>query len=334
MKLPRMPALPRMPSLPGRLPSVSRIPSGSSFSPSSFRSVYRGNTTDLIESSKRITNNLDNSSLDSLKNLKKANGENVFSDDTLEIFGAHMTKKQNNVTALSTKLDEAVASGDPKQIQKASDDLNRAVKQFENSNKGFRTVADTMDDATVKRLTKAAEKSADNVVKTGGFCKKNLQMCVMGGLAAATGAYYSLEAYNDLEKEKKECLNLCYPEDYRNAIDEGRTPTYKTENAVSPSDPNMRYTVLYPELEDMLCTPENMTKEGASDCDDFCKTNCDYDLDDIFETMATNAGGDIRTGLDATLTSLLGDKWKMYVIIFFVILCVLIMLPLLLKLVL
>eukprot|EP00959_Pyramimonas_sp_CCMP1952_P040227 840867-Pyramimonas_sp.AAC.1 len=128
-----------------------------------------------------------------------------------------------------------------------------------------------------------------------------------------------------MEKRKKECLNLCYPDDY----DTSRAnPTYKTADATHPTDAGIVYSELYPEHADRLCTPTNMVKKGTDDCDTFCELVCDYDLDDVMDEMIRAVGDDAQNVagnvIDGLLRSLLGDQWQKILIAIIVIIIVMI----------
>jgi len=276
---------------------------------------------------------------DTFRNIKVQNNMDrlkqtgKLSDNTFDTLSEKLAKNRESAQKAANELKRAKKSGDPGEIQKAANKLHRANKKLKNMDTALSKFADGIDDATFKKLTKLTDDAAENSTKSANWCMKNgnFDKCVMGGLGMAVGGYYSLEAYEDLEDEKKQCLNLCFPDDYREAVKSGRVPTYKTENAVSPFDPEVKYAVLYPDLKDSLCTRENMTKLGVNNCDDFCKVKCDYDLDDFFEQVAGNVADDAGGIIQGTMKAIFGDHWKIYVSLMFVVICVLLMIPFILK---
>lgn len=281
--------------------------------------ALKGAATDSVRKSVK------NNSLDRLKS------QGVFSEKMTSKMSDYMDVKKTNVTKAANDLKVAQRSGDPDQIQKAARKLDVEIQRLEIADTSLAKFADGIDDATLKKLTKLTDDAAENSTKSKNWCMKNgnFKSCVRGAVGAAVGAYYSLEAYNDLEEDKKQCLDLCFPDDYREAVKNGRTPTYKTESAVSPFDPEVKYAILYPDLADSLCTRENMTKLGVTECDSFCKVKCDYDLDDFFAQVAENASEDVGNVLSRGLQSMFGDHWKIIVL---VVLCVLLLaIPLVLK---
>lgn len=229
----------------------------------------------------------------------------------------------SRVRKLQTDLDAAKKSNDLVQAQRIGRKIESAQKKMDQLQRGLAnvTAGDGLDAAALRRA-KAKAKAAS---ETTSFCAKNPKMCVGGGAAAAAGAYYGFTTWRSMEKRKKECLNLCYPDDY----DTSRSnPTYKTADATHPTDAGIVYSQLYPEHADRLCTPTNMVKRGTDDCDAFCELVCDYDLDDVVDEMIRAAGDDVQNVagnvIDRTLRSLLGDQWQMILLAVLVIIIVMI----------
>lgn len=152
--------------------------------------------------------------------------------------------------------------------------------------KSLNNQSDLIRYKSLKDKLKSTDESVEqSVERSKTFCKieGNGKYCLAAVGFAGVGGYYTLESYNELEDEKKECLNICYPVNYKTG-----NVTYKLE-----SDPD--YKPLYDaNLGDQICTPENMRLSGSTDCDDFCKKKCDYDITDLLENALENVDEDAR----------------------------------------
>tara|TARA_B100001093_G_scaffold3139_3_gene3237 strand:- start:8695 stop:9546 length:852 start_codon:yes stop_codon:yes gene_type:complete len=175
--------------------------------------------------------------------------------------------------------------------------------------------------------------------KLGKMCKDNPKSCA-GSIAAVGVAAYAAEKYKNATKEQKDCLALCYPEDwhdYKNGeIDE---PNYKIESGYSLIDTSLSYANYYPDLKDDLCTPETLAAaniaSGKQSCDQFCEKKCDFDLEDVIEdtaygitsgvsgTAAAAVSGTLDgVGLNLDNLGILFEQYGLYGGFFCAILCV------------
>ena len=170
--------------------------------------------------------------------------------------------------------------------------------------------------------------------KSKNFCMNNVSMCAQVGLGAGVAGFYGLKGWKNMKEEKKQCLSVCYPDDWQ-AYKENKisTPTYKTKNAVSPLNPDVKYSILYPDMKDNVCTLENLTKRGFNpgECDKFCDTTCDYDVTDVVGAAADAAKNDVFGVIEGGLKRVLGENYKWWLAGILVIILFLILLPILLK---
>lgn len=147
------------------------------------------------------------------------------------------------------------------------------------------------------------------VKKIGKLCTDNKALCAGLGVAG----YLAYDSYGKLKKEKKECLNVCIPDDWEKfKKGEIQKPTYKLENAVSPYDPEIKYSELYPEHKETVCTIPNMLSDGINpsdkdSCDVFCQNVCDFELTDVLSESAQTAGRGTRGILGGATEGLLPD---------------------------
>lgn len=153
------------------------------------------------------------------------------------------------------------------------------------------------------------------VKKAATACGKSPGLCAGAGI---TG-YLAYASYKDLSKEKKQCSNICMPDDW-DEFKNGRKarPTYKTENAVSPYDPSMKYEALYPENADIVCTTANMMQDGINpaqkdSCDKFCQNVCDFTLDEVITNVPAKGASIFMDAINKMFESVFGDgaKWAM-----------------------
>lgn len=264
-----------------------------------------------VMSRMRDSMGMDPKDIDSYENILK--GKEDLVDDLLKRAGeADAAGDINSARTLAIKAEKTTRS-----LEKLTDHINK-----------------TADASDLKKLNQAAEQvddAAEAVKETTSFCGKpgRKKYCVGAGVGAAVGGYYTLKAWNELEDDKKQCLNVCYPDDWKAAKAQRRPPTYKTETAVNPNDNTIRYEALYPDMADTVCTPDNMAKSGKSNCDDFCKTKCDYDLDDLLDEVLSKAGDDVGGIFD----KLFGSNWKKWLIGIAICLLFLLMIPLILRLI-
>ena len=163
------------------------------------------------------------------------------------------------------------------------------------------------------RAKSGAKKGFKAVKKT---CSDNMMLCAGAGVLG----YLAYESYEDLKEEKKQCNNICMPDDWED-FKKGRKaqPTYKTRNAVSPHDPSLRYEALYPDNQDIVCTKPNMMEDGINpakkdSCDKFCQNVCDFTLGDVLTNVPSTAGSIFSDIFDDVFGSVFGDgaKWAMY----------------------
>lgn len=149
-------------------------------------------------------------------------------------------------------------------------------------------------------------------------CTDNAALCLGAGLIGATVAKHGYEKYEELEKEQKQCINLCLPDDWFEYKDgEIDEPTYKTKDAVAPNDETVKYAPLYEDDETpaMLCTKDNLMKKGINSdkygCDTFCKDVCEYDATDVVGGAVGDAADSIFNtvtgGVEDLFNSIFGD---------------------------
>jgi hypothetical protein len=172
--------------------------------------------------------------------------------------------------------------------------------------------AEGMDVAGNKNLLRATDDiaaegmdAAKTVQKkaTKNMCLKNKKMCMAAAVGTAAGAYGGIQLnkkYKEMKKEEQQCMSMCAPDDwgeYTQGIKD--KPTYKTKDAVSPYDPEIKYEVLYTEegIADQLCTEENLLKSGVKvdvkGCETFCESVCDFTLSDAAEELAGDAASSL-----------------------------------------
>ena len=246
-----------------------------------------------------------------------------------------MKGKEDLVDDLLKRAEEANVAGDITTARALAEKAEKTAKSLDKLTDHINKVTDASD---LKKLNQAAEQvddAAEAVKETTSFCGKpgRMKYCVGAGVGVTVGGYYTLKAWNKLEEDKKQCLNVCYPDDWKAAKAQRRPPTYKTETAVNPNDNTIRYEALYPDMADTVCTPDNMTKSGKSNCDDFCKTKCDYDLDDLLDEVVSEAGDDVGSILDKIFGSIFGSNWKKWLIGIAICLLFLLMIPLVIRLI-
>jgi hypothetical protein len=191
-------------------------------------------------------------------------------------------------------------------------------------------------------LTKVGTGIGIGIKKAGKFCKDNPKTCAAGALGLGVGTFYGVKEWNKLTKEKKECLSVCYPDDWQEyKSGKIKTPTYKTKNAVSPFDNTVRYAALYPDMENQICTVENLTKKGLSsssnNCKAYCENVCDFDITDVISgavgSMKDDAQGAATGLLGASLTTMLGPNYKYYIMGIIGVLLLIVLFPFVMKLI-
>jgi hypothetical protein len=155
---------------------------------------------------------------------------------------------------------------------------------------------------------KAAPKDGFETVKE--TCFKNGKLCAAMGV---TG-YLTYKSYQDLSEEEKQCNNICMPDDWVE-FKKGRKarPTYKTEDAVSPYDPSLKYEALYPDNADTVCTVTNMMDDGINpahkdSCDKFCQNVCGFTLDDVLLNTPSTSASLMKELFGDTIGELFGDS--------------------------
>jgi hypothetical protein len=155
--------------------------------------------------------------------------------------------------------------------------------------------------ATVGGTKKIIIAGASAAKKAGTVCIKNPKLCAAGVLAVGTAAY-AANKYNNLSKDKKDCMALCYPENWSEYVAGSiPQPNYKVEDGSSLGDPNIKYAPLYDdeEVSQTLCTPQTLgtygVEEGPDSCNIFCEEACGFDegdfLDDVGNDINSLAGG-------------------------------------------
>jgi hypothetical protein len=169
-------------------------------------------------------------------------------------------------------------------------------------------------------FAKRAGSVKNTVKKIGKKCTSNAALCAGVGIAG----YLGYTSYKELSEEKKQCNAMCMPDDWEAfKNDQIDNPTYKTESAVSPHDPTLKYSILYPEFKETLCTRSNLMEDGIrpnekDSCDKFCQNVCDFELTDVIaktaKTAAEIATEAAKEGTSA-LFSELGDFTKYFWII-------------------
>lgn len=242
----------------------------------------------------------------------------MLGDDVFDGLSARKAAYDNEVNTLTDKLKDLRTRYNPAD-NALLEELNRVNKQLVNAqkvsvgfNKNLDEIKEMADHLESKRLFDKVDelkRASDNTLtKTEGFCSKNPLTCVGGGVTSAAALYYGVSAFQDLKEEQRQCLNLCYPDDYNT---NKSNPTYKTRD---------RFPLLYDNnLGDQLCTPENMQITGTSNCDQFCKQTCDFDFDDVIDRMFSDAGDDAVGLFNGLFEKILGEHWKWWLLL---ILCV------------
>lgn len=261
--------------------------------------------------------------------------KNSFDPADIDIYERILKGKEDLVEDLLKRADEAKVAGDIQTARKLVKNAQSSQKSLEQFTKYMSKQTDANDLKKLKQASKKVDDAAEAVEESASFCGKpgRMKYCVGAGVGAAVGGYYTLKAWNNLEDEQKQCLNVCFPDDWKTAKAQRRTPTYKTKNAVHPNDNSIRYEALYPDMKDIVCTPRNMAKAGKSNCDQFCKTKCDYDLDDLLKEAADNAGEDAGNIIEVFLNSVFGPNWKKWLIGIVMCIIMLVMIPLIIKLI-
>lgn len=240
----------------------------------------------------------------------------VFDPDDLDYIDNMTKTRRDNVLKLQDDL------------AKATDDTDKAsiLKRLNNQNKELKFIDETLNSIASKGdldQFKTITKRLEHVDKSASFCSRNPKFCLAAAGGVAVTGFYTASAWNALEEEQRQCLSVCYPDDYKT----NPNPTYKTRDAVSPVDHEIRYAELYPEMADTVCTPDNMAKSGATNCDQFCKSRCDYDFDDVVDQIFREVGEDAGSAFDGFFSSVLGDKWKWWLLLIVSVLLILITIP-------
>lgn len=190
-----------------------------------------------------------------------------------------------------------------------------------------------------KKLATVRPKIPKKLKKVASFCGKNPGTCAAGAAGLAIGGFYGVKQWEKLSKEKKECLNVCYPEDWQ-AYKSGEIdrPTYKDKSGVSPYDEEVHYAALYPALKDQLCTKANMLQKGVKngDCKSFCEDVCDFNVTDVIGGAVGAMKDDVQGAglglLGGGLETLFGPNVKYYLMGLLAVVVLLFLLPVLLPL--
>jgi len=174
-------------------------------------------------------------------------------------------------------------------------------------------------DSVATGAKKAGKAVSEGASKAASYCKKNPKTCA-AGVAAAGVTGWAIKKYGDLKEDQKNCLALCYPEDWPEYID-GKidAPNYKVIDGSSNID-DTKYAAYYPDMAENLCTPENLKNknipEGKKSCNSYCEKVCDFDLTDVASEMVEDTakgvgkiGGAAAKGLlDGTgISDILGN---------------------------
>jgi hypothetical protein len=276
-------------------------------------------STEVIAKNESFAKIFTENTLDLSRKLRGDFLKRTLGDDVFDGLSARKAAYDNDVKTLTDKLADLQSRYDINPDDAMLEELNRVNKQLVNAqkvsvgfNKNLDEITKMADHLESKRLFDKVDElkraSDDSVTKTKGFCSEHATMCVGGGITSAAAMYYGANAYSDLKEEQRQCLHLCYPEDYNT---NKSNPTYKTrENA----------SLLYEkDLGDQLCTPENMQLTGTSNCDQFCKQTCDFDFDDVVNRMFSDAGDDAVGLFNGVFEKILGEHWKWWLLL---ILCV------------
>lgn len=151
-------------------------------------------------------------------------------------------------------------------------------------------------------VTSAAKKASDVASKAAGACKRNPKMCAAGVLGAGTAAY-AAKKYIDMTEDQKDCMNMCFPEDWAKYVDgQIDKPNYKVVDGASLDDSSIKYAPLYDDLEvsSRLCTPDSLRKydipEGTDSCNIFCESACDFDISDVVQEVVSDGTKAVADG--------------------------------------
>lgn len=244
----------------------------------------------------------------------------IFDPDDMNYIDNMTKSRRDNITKLQNDL------------ANATDDAEKAsiLKKLNNQNKELKFIDETLNSIASKTELdefKTITRRLEHVDKSSSFCSNNPKFCLAAAGGAAVTAFYTVAAWNSLEEEQRECLAVCYPDDFKTS----NPPTYKTQNAVSPLNNEIRYAELYPEMADTVCTPDNMAKSGATNCDQFCKSKCDYDFDDIAGQILREVGEDAGNAFEEFFASVLGKNWKWWALLIISILITMVSVPFVLQ---
>lgn len=233
------------------------------------------------------------------------------------------------------RLPETDIPNDPEfKIKKGDDGPVIEFKDVHNNKRSFKMKehfsADSVEAA--ENFLRAQRRGIDLDGAAGkrfGYCHENPAKCT---LAAGVGLYLAnkyREAYNKLLAEQRQCLALCYPDDWEKYKDNTITePTYKENGGViditdTKNPKTDTYDWIYEEeLDEDVCTPDNLEDEGfeitdKDHCDDFCEYRCDFDWDDVVDEGNESFVKDITKRFKDTMQSILdgigaglGIDWK------------------------
>jgi hypothetical protein len=143
--------------------------------------------------------------------------------------------------------------------------------------------------AAAGAATSGAKLAKKGTLAAADACKKNPLLCA-AGVATIGTSLYTAKKYGDMKEDQKDCIQLCYPEDWSEYV-EGKIPqpNYKVMDGVSRKDPALKYAHLFPEMEDKVCNLENLKKqsiiEGKESCDKFCEKACEIDATDVIANV-------------------------------------------------
>ena len=139
------------------------------------------------------------------------------------------------------------------------------------------------------------------ITSAANACIKNKKMCVGAAVAVGVGAYM-YDKYGEMDKEQKQCMTTCFPEDWQEYVDgEISTPNYKVIGGRSKKDQELTYAALYEDddMKNNLCTleklAENNIPEGKDSCNEFCEAVCDFDVNDLVRETASDLTGGAST---------------------------------------
>lgn len=278
--------------------------------------VRRSN--DLVDESTNVSRlfsqSIDDTVADGLVQMKRRRLEQLVGKDNVIELDNYGASARADVTQKNERLQELynLKQSDPDAV--SDGDLRDAIKDLDNAQKELKALTDyskeihSMEELNsfkqVRKNIDDAKRAAND--KSASFCTANPNHCLGAGIGATVTAYYTLESWQNLKEKKRQCLAICYPDDYKT---NRANPTYKTAD-------HPQYAPLYPQMKDQICTPENMTKKGATNCDEFCPGTCDYDFDDVVANIFPEAADDVAGVFSNIFGKVLGENWKWWLLLF------------------